>query len=143
MTATLTTSDIQRCQTQLQQRRGALRAALLEHTRTGDTASATAAVEVHDLKDEAFAHALANLANTELVHAREELAAIDAALQRIASGNYAECASCGRDIGRERLLVQPSADRCLPCQNEAERKPTVRADFRSQPAPGAAIPPRR
>ncbi len=143
MSAALTASDIQQCQAQLQQRRGALRAALLEHSRAGGTAGATAAVEVHDLKDEAFAHALANLANTELVHVREELAAIDAALQRIASGNYTECAGCGRDIGRERLHVQPAADRCLQCQNEAERKPAARADLRFQPAAGEAAPPRR
>jgi DnaK suppressor protein len=143
MSAPLTARDIQQCQAQLQQRRGALRAALLEYTRTGGVGSATAAVEVHDLKDEAFAHALANLANTELVHARGELAAIDAALQRIASGNYAECAGCGRAIGRERLLVQPGADRCLQCQNEAERKPAARADFKHQARAGEAVPPRR
>jgi RNA polymerase-binding transcription factor DksA len=143
MTAALTADDIQHCQVQLQQRRGALRAALLEHTGSGGGAGASAAVEVHDLKDEAFAHALANLANTELAHAREELAAIGAALQRIASGSYAECVGCGRGIGRERLLVQPSADRCLNCQNEAERTPAVRAEFKSQPAPGEAAPPRR
>ncbi|MDE2218734.1 MAG: TraR/DksA family transcriptional regulator [Gammaproteobacteria bacterium] len=127
----LTADDVEHCRSQLQQRRAALRAALLEHTRAGDTAQAGAAVEVHDLKDEAFAHTLANLANTELGHAREELAAIDAALQRIRSGNYAECAACGRDIGRERLLVQPGADRCLSCQSEAERSPAARAELRS------------
>jgi DnaK suppressor protein len=143
MTAALTASDIQHCEASLQQRRAALRTALLEHTRTGGTAGGTAPVEVHDLKDEAFAHALANLANTELVHAREELAAIDAALQRIASGSYAECAGCGRDIGRERLLVQPSADRCLQCQKETERSPAVRAEFNSRQASGEAVPPRR
>lgn len=143
MTAVLTASDMQQCEARLQQRRGVLRAALLEHTGSGGAAGAGEAVEVHDLKDEAFAHALANLANTELAHAREELVAIGAALQRIASGSYAECVGCGRDIGRERLLVQPSADRCLNCQNEAERKSAVRADFKSQPAPGEAGPPRR
>jgi RNA polymerase-binding transcription factor DksA len=143
MTATLTASDIQQCQAQLQQRRVALRAALVDHSRAGGSAVATGAVEVHDLKDEAFAHALANLANTELVHVREELAAIDAAMQRIASGNYAECAGCGQNIGRERLHVHPAADRCLRCQNEAEQKPAVRTVFKSQPAPAASAPPRR
>jgi RNA polymerase-binding transcription factor DksA len=143
MTAALTAGDIQQCEARLHQRRAALRAALLAHTRTGAGAGGSAPVEVHDLKDEAFAHALANLANTELVHAREELAAIDAALQRIAAGSYAECADCGRNIGRERLLVQPSADRCLPCQSEAERTPAARAELKSQRAPGGAEPPRR
>ena len=126
----LSSNDIEQCRVRLLQRRGALCAALLEHTRASGTASTGAAVEVHDLKDEAFAHALANLANTELVHAREELAAIDAALQRIAAGNYAECADCGHEIGRERLLVQPSADRCVSCQDEAERNPAARVELR-------------
>ena len=128
--AMLSSEDIEQCRVRLLQRRGALRAALLEHTRAGGATGTDAAVEVHDLKDEAFAHTLANLANTELVHAREELTAIAAALQRIAAGNYSECVDCGHEIGRERLLVQPGADRCVSCQDEAERNPAARAELR-------------
>jgi DnaK suppressor protein len=120
MNNTLATADIQQCEARLLQRRAELRGELLE--RLGPAAGATPrAIEVHDLKDEAFAHLLANLANTELAHVRDELAAIQTALQRIASGTYGSCVECARDIGRERLVVQPSAERCLPCQERLEK----------------------
>ena len=130
MASYLTKADVQHCAALLQQRRAALRAALLERTRSDAGAeSADAAAGVHDLKDEAFAHLLANLANTELAHAREELAAIQTALQRIAEGSYGTCGDCDGAIGRARLLVQPSADRCLSCQERAERALAARTEF--------------
>jgi DnaK suppressor protein len=49
-----------------------------------------------------------------------ELAAIDAALQRIASGNYGLCADCGCDIPAARLHANPIALRCLACQGKTE-----------------------
>jgi len=120
MSGKLSHDDIQRCEARLLERRAMLRAGLLE--RLGPTAAESPrAIEVHDLKDEAFAHLLANLANTELAHVREELAAIQTALQRIAAGSYGACVECEREIGRERLLVQPSAERCLPCQERNEK----------------------
>jgi len=120
MNGPLASADLQQCEARLLQRRATLRSELLE--RLGPAAGADPkAIEVHDLKDEAFAHLLANLANTELAHVREELAAIQTALQRIGAGSYGTCTQCGRDIGRERLLVQPSAGRCLACQERMEK----------------------
>ncbi len=49
-----------------------------------------------------------------------ELAAIDAALQRIASGDYGLCADCGCDIPSARLHANPVALRCVACQDKAE-----------------------
>lgn len=49
-----------------------------------------------------------------------ELAEIDAALQRLASGHYGSCAACGEAIPIERLRVQPQARRCLACETSAE-----------------------
>lgn len=130
MTGKLTATDIQKCEALLRQRRDALRTAVLERTRSGAGAeSNTAGTGVHDLKDEAFAHLLANLANTELAHAREELAAIQGALQRIADGNYGDCGDCDNPIGRERLLVQPGAERCLACQERVERAQAPPPEF--------------
>ena len=130
MTGKLTATDIRICEALLRQRRDALRAAVFERTRSGAGAeSNTASIGVHDLKDEAFAHLLANLANTELAHAREELAAIQAALQRIADSSYGDCGDCDNPIGRERLLVQPSAERCLSCQERLERAQALPPEF--------------
>ncbi len=130
MTDKLTAPDIKACEALLLQRRVALRASLLERTRSGAGAeSGTATAGVHDLKDEAFAHLLANLANTELAHVREELAAIQTALQRMAEGNYGICGDCDHPIGRGRLLVQPSAERCLSCQERLERAQAAPPEF--------------
>lgn len=37
------------------------------------------------------------------------------ALNRLAMGNYGICASCGGDIGEERLEALPTATRCIRC----------------------------
>jgi DnaK suppressor protein len=51
------------------------------------------------------------------VHAElaASLAAIDAALQRVADGSFGRCRRCGRAIGRERLEARPAADLCIDC----------------------------
>ena len=50
----------------------------------------------------------------------EAMNAIDAALQRIASGNYGLCIDCGVDIPTARLHATPTALRCVGCQDKAE-----------------------
>jgi RNA polymerase-binding transcription factor DksA len=46
---------------------------------------------------------------------REELAEIDAALDRIADGRYGACVSCGRALGLQRLRAIPEARYCVGC----------------------------
>lgn len=63
---------------------------------------------------------------TELRHAErerdlDELRAISAALERMADGSYGDCADCGIDIPLKRLEVQPSSERCVPCQQKFEQ----------------------
>jgi DnaK suppressor protein len=53
-------------------------------------------------------------------NAERVLGEIDAALQRIEKGTYGRCASCGRDIGRERLEARPWARLCITCQRREE-----------------------
>ncbi|MCC7121104.1 MAG: TraR/DksA family transcriptional regulator [Gammaproteobacteria bacterium] len=58
--------------------------------------------------------------NDEVVEAlgvrlRGELAAIDAALARVAAGTYDECADCGEPIGAERREVLPLTAVCAAC----------------------------
>jgi DnaK suppressor protein len=47
--------------------------------------------------------------------ARAELAHIDAALERIETGRFASCESCGGTIEAERLAVVPYATECSTC----------------------------
>jgi RNA polymerase-binding transcription factor DksA len=47
--------------------------------------------------------------------AREQVAAIDAALRRLAAGRYGICDRCGRPIGAARLAARPTALTCIRC----------------------------
>jgi DnaK suppressor protein len=49
-----------------------------------------------------------------------ELANMDRALDRIKSGTYGECESCGNKIPLARLNALPYATSCIECQRAAE-----------------------
>lgn len=46
---------------------------------------------------------------------QREIARIDAALDRIASGEYGWCAKCGEEIGEARLEADPTTPLCVNC----------------------------
>ena len=50
-----------------------------------------------------------------LDQAREQVAAIDTALARLADGRYGRCDRCGQPIGEERLAARPAAVTCVRC----------------------------
>lgn len=52
----------------------------------------------------------------------EELATIDAALNRIEAGAYGECIDCGVQIPAARLDASPEVKRCIPCQEKFEQQ---------------------
>ena len=47
--------------------------------------------------------------------AREQVAAVDAALRRLAEGGYGVCDRCGQPIGAERMAARPAAATCVRC----------------------------
>jgi DnaK suppressor protein len=47
--------------------------------------------------------------------AREQAAALDAALLRLEAGRYGVCDRCGQPIGAERLAARPVAATCIRC----------------------------
>lgn len=49
------------------------------------------------------------------------LQAIDSALQRIESGTYGICQTCGQPIGAERLEALPWTTQCIDCKRREER----------------------
>ena len=62
----------------------------------------------------------AQLGNVEVVSALEteaveQLAEIEAALQRLELGQYGQCANCGDAISPERLQAMPASTECLEC----------------------------
>jgi DnaK suppressor protein len=48
----------------------------------------------------------------QIIH---QLAAVDAALERVAAGRYGTCEVCGRQIATERLEAIPWAATCVSC----------------------------
>lgn len=51
----------------------------------------------------------------------EEIRDIEAAKARIKEGSFGNCIACGQDIAFERLLVYPTAKRCIACQQQHEK----------------------
>ncbi|MEY9952934.1 TraR/DksA family transcriptional regulator [Leifsonia sp. EB34] len=50
-----------------------------------------------------------------------DIAAVDAARERIRRGRYGTCVSCGRAIGVPRLEARPTTELCIVCAVAAER----------------------
>ena len=50
-----------------------------------------------------------------LQRARDQLAAIDTALERVRDGRYGRCGRCGQPIGDDRLAARPTALTCVRC----------------------------
>jgi DnaK suppressor protein len=78
------------------------------------------APEVPDPGDASFVSLSIDLGNASMTRDFHELRAIEAARGRMDEGSYGECVTCGTDIPFERLQVQPTAERCAPCQQNYE-----------------------
>ena len=51
--------------------------------------------------------------------ARDHLAEVDAALQRLDEGTYGVCERCGRPIAPGRLEARPTARLCIECASRS------------------------
>ncbi|MFJ5532929.1 TraR/DksA family transcriptional regulator [Streptomyces sp. NPDC093261] len=56
-----------------------------------------------------------------LAQAREHVADLDRALERLERGEYGRCEGCGEPIPRERLEVRPAARTCVRCATSPSR----------------------
>jgi DnaK suppressor protein len=56
-----------------------------------------------------------------LSSAREHVAELDRALERLESGEYGRCEACGAPIPAERLEVRPAASTCVQCAESRGR----------------------
>lgn len=77
---------------------------------------------VVDRGDEASADVIADIGHAEVARDARELRALEAALERIAGGEYGACAECAQAISFERLKVEPGATRCIDCQRRVEQR---------------------
>jgi RNA polymerase-binding protein DksA len=69
----------------------------------------------------------AQLGNVAVVSALEseaiqQIAEIEAAMQRLDNGTYGVCFTCGEPISEGRLRVRPAATQCLDCAERDKRR---------------------
>ncbi|MFJ7328348.1 TraR/DksA family transcriptional regulator [Streptomyces cyaneofuscatus] len=57
-----------------------------------------------------------------LAQAREHLAELDLAVERLASGDYGRCEVCGDPIPPARLEVRPAATTCVGCADGGTKR---------------------
>lgn len=74
-----------------------------------------------ELLEEGQEAALAGVLERLDEHDRLEIEAIERALQRLRSGRYGVCETCGKPIPAARQAAMPTADRCRPCAERQER----------------------
>jgi len=115
----LRSSYIRKVKQQLFGRREALRRSLAGDIRSlrsvpdsgvGDEVDATIAAEQKELGGQ--------LAGIE----SRELTKIEHALERIRTGRYGKCDTCGRSIKMARLQAVPHATECIDCARAGERR---------------------
>ena len=115
-------TEVQEIEQDLRQRRKTLLDEVSEKMRAArDPTSSEQADELIEDGDVATADLLSHTSMAEGQRDVQELQAIEAALARIADGSFGTCAQCGNEIEPARLKVQPTAVRCLRCQEEYER----------------------
>lgn len=78
--------------------------------------------EVPDPGDASFTALVKDVDQAEIGRDLDELRAVAAALRRIGDEDFGACIDCGRPIAYERLLAEPSAQRCIDCQSRYERE---------------------
>lgn len=92
-----------------------------------DAARAPDVTEVADQKDQAERQQAGAVEAAEEERDRAEMSDVLAALRRLDTGTYGDCEACGQAIPMQRLLAQPAARRCAPCQQALEQQDARRA----------------
>ena len=101
----------------------------IQHTleRSSDETHARVAEQARDLEDDSFSNLVVDVNLAEIDRDADELRRIDGALARINEGSYGLCESCGQEIPAARLQAEPTALRCVRCQELYEKTHAVGA----------------
>lgn len=78
--------------------------------------------EVQDPGDQALSSTMESLRSSFQNAEVEEYKRIKKALTQIDDGTYGICVDCGQHINTKRLLMYPTALRCLSCQEQYEER---------------------
>ncbi len=74
-----------------------------------------------DLMDNSCGNSCKEFMVATYSHNRARLRNVEAALERIATGEFGTCVACGGAIGLKRLQALPSANHCIECQEQSEQ----------------------
>lgn len=74
--------------------------------------------DIGDMSSQTYSRdVLLNLSEAQ----RQKIRDIDAALDRLASGEYGICLRCGEEIDPKRMAVRPFSRYCVECKTEVEK----------------------
>jgi DnaK suppressor protein len=121
MPENLTAAERRSLAKQLEERRRVLRSELAAKLESQDN---PALLGLRNRMEETDDWAVADLETAldvaEVSRDAGELREVEAAILRIKDGSYGECVDCGVAIPYARLHANPSASRCIACQERVE-----------------------
>ena len=121
MTATVTAAQRGVLAEELEKRRRALRAELTAKLNAQENPALIGLINrMEETDDWAVADLETALDVAEVSRDAGELAEVEASLTRVADGSYGTCVECGEPIPHARLAANPSAARCIACQERLE-----------------------
>ena len=99
----------------------------IQHTleRSSDETHVRIAEQARDTEDDSFSNLIVDLNLAEIDRDADELRRIDTALVRLSEGSYGLCETCGERIPEARLEAEPTALRCIRCQELYEKTHAV------------------
>jgi RNA polymerase-binding protein DksA len=119
---TVQPSQATKFRTQLRERAERLRGEIREVLeRSSDETHANIAERARDLEDDSFSNLIVDLNYADIDRDADELRRIDNALTRLSDGRYGRCIDCDQDIPLARLEAEPTAARCIRCQERFEK----------------------
>ena len=120
--AKLTDDQLAQLKTALQQRYLDLREEVRgELERSGEQRYVDLAGSVGDVGDDSVADMMLDL-NAAIVDRQvKEMREMEVSLKRLAELNFGDCIDCGDEIGFDRLMAYPTAQRCVRCQSVHEK----------------------
>jgi DnaK suppressor protein len=89
--------------------------------RSSEESHVRIAEQARDMEDDSFSNLIVDVNLAEVDRDAAELRRIDAALFRLNAGSYGACVVCGQEIPVQRLEAEPTAQRCVNCQELYEK----------------------
>jgi RNA polymerase-binding protein DksA len=107
---------------QLRERANQLREEIRDTlARSNDESHVRIAETVRDEGDDSFSDLIVDLNLADIDRDAQELRRIDGALRRLKAGTFGICVECGQAIPEARLRAEPSAARCMNCQETYDK----------------------